>query len=142
MEGRDALGRLYLLKHLYNEAWRQFTRILEVEPRSRKLKSLLQRVRPYLTRRPSELWTAGLTLPIPYIEEAAPDNSSAPKLRVCIGTTPMGRPRARRSLAFRVTSDFSITDAATGPGAAGGARRRDLARALEADEEAADLGRR
>ena len=111
LEGRDALGKVYLLKRLYNEAWRQFTRLLEAEPRSKRLKSLLRKVRPLLSRKPPQIGPAGPRPPIPYLEEAAADNSGAPKLRVGIGTSALGRPRARRDLAFSVSSDFEIADA-------------------------------
>ena len=114
LEGREALGKVYLLKRLYNEAWRQFMRLQDAEPRSRRLRSLLQKIRPFLSRNPPQVWPTGLHLPIPYLEEAAADNARVPKLRVGIGTSALGRPRARRDLSFSVSSEFKIADAATG----------------------------
>ena len=112
-EGREALGRLYLRLRDYNEAWKQFNRILDAEPKNKKFLNLAEKVQPLLTRRPAQLRPSGLYLPIPYLTPSEP-GPLVPMIRVGIGTTPMGKPRPRQQLTFKVTTDFEVYDAQTG----------------------------
>lgn len=113
-EGRDALGRTLVRRRSYNDAWKQFSKFLDAEPRSKRVQNLLSKVQPLLTRRPSELRPTGLHLPMPYIVESPPAGAAEPAIRVGIGTNALGKPRARQSLLFRVSGEFDVTDAATG----------------------------
>ncbi len=114
IEGKDALGRALLRARGYNDAWRQFSKFLDSEPRNKRVQALLAEVQPLLTKRPSEIRPAGLHLPMPYIVDSPPGGAAVPLIRVGIGTNALGKPRARRSVSFRVSRDFELLDAETG----------------------------
>lgn len=112
MEAREALARAYLRRRSFNEAWRQFTRILSADPNNSRIKGLIAKVQPLITPH-HEPGAEGLHLPAPYLADS-PTAARVPILRVGIGTSPMGKPRARAALALSATSDFVIEDAASG----------------------------
>ncbi|MBI3551389.1 MAG: SpoIID/LytB domain-containing protein [Elusimicrobia bacterium] len=114
VEAREALGRVYLRRRDYNDAWRQFSKVLDAEPHSKRVQLLVDRVAPYLTRRPSELRPTGLHKPIPYIVESPAGGPKVPLIRVGIGTNAVGKPRPRQSVSFKITEAFDVADAATG----------------------------
>src|SRR5437588_15019 len=44
VEGREALGRVELRRRDYNAAWRQFSKVLDAEPHSKRVQLLVDRV--------------------------------------------------------------------------------------------------
>mgnify|MGYP001571684089 FL=1 len=113
MEGRDALGRAYLRNRSFNEAWRQFSRILIAEPRNQRIRAALDKLRPLLARKTAEPVT-GLHLPAPYLVPSDPGGKSVPSLRVGVGTTGMGKVRARESVGLSATTPYTVLNGKTG----------------------------
>ncbi len=114
VEAREALGRVHLRRRNYNEAWRQFSKVLDAEAHSKRIQRLVDHVLPRLTRRPSQIRPAGLHKPIDYIVESPSGGTAVPLIRVGIGANGLGKARARQSATFRATQDFEIIDSATG----------------------------
>ena len=114
LEARQTLGRLYLRARRYNEAFRQFAKVLEADPRNPDMAALLAKAQPLLVRAPTSDRPEGLHGPISEVASSPAFPAGIPVLRVGIGTTPLGRPRARQSTAFSSTTDFIISDAKTG----------------------------
>ena len=109
-EARDASGRVHLKLKNFNEAWKQFSKILDVEPRRKGLQALLQKLRPLLTRKTSDLRPRAARSAEPYLD-GSQSQGIIPILRVGIGTNAMGKPTARQFLTFQVNGSFSIVDA-------------------------------
>ncbi|MFA6002731.1 MAG: SpoIID/LytB domain-containing protein [Elusimicrobiota bacterium] len=114
LEARQALGRLYLRMRSLNDAFKQFSRILESEPHNAEVLSLLAKLQPLLPRKEGPQPGRGLRPPIAAVAASAAFPAAVPVLRIGIGTTPMGHPRARQALAFSATSDFTLSEAQTG----------------------------
>ena len=121
-EGREALGQAHLRESRFNEAWRQFSRILDADPRNKRFRALIEKLRPRLTKNPSEIRPSS-TREAPDWGQADEGKGSLPILRVGIGTTPMGRPLPRQLVTFSPRTSFWLADARTGrrliPGKAG-----------------------
>ncbi|MCX5794162.1 MAG: SpoIID/LytB domain-containing protein [Elusimicrobia bacterium] len=112
LEARQALGRLYLRARRFNEAFRQFAKALEADPHNPELAALLAKVQPLLSPEGARL--DGVRSPVAAVAPSTAFPKGVPVLRIGIGTTPLGRPRARRSVAFSATTDFILSDAKTG----------------------------
>ncbi len=112
LEARQALGRLYLRARRFSEAFRQFAKVLEADPHNPEFAALLAKVQPLLSPASSPL--GSVRSPVTAVAPSAASLKGVPVLRIGIGTTPLGRPRARRSVAFSATTDFIISDAKTG----------------------------
>lgn len=113
-EGRDFLARAYLRQRSYNEAWAQWARALDAEPHNKRLKGLLQKVQYLLTRSPGDIRRAlQRPPPPPLVAEAGAVQDQVPVIRVGIGTNPLGKPRARQNISFKVNAGFEILDAAS-----------------------------
>lgn len=107
LEARQSLGRAYLQKGAYPEALAQFQRIQRSEPRNPRWDAALQSIsqmRPQgFSIQPSRFYHWLLPLfakPLP--------SEGVPILRIGIGTSPLGRPRKRSTVAFYVTAPFDI----------------------------------
>ncbi|MDD5629887.1 MAG: SpoIID/LytB domain-containing protein [Elusimicrobia bacterium] len=112
VEARQALGRLYLRARRFNEAFRQFARALEADPHNPEYAALLAKVQPLLSAEGARREIVRSPLAAAAPSRAFP--KGVPVLRIGVGTTPLGRPRARRSVAFSATTDFDLTDVKTG----------------------------
>jgi SpoIID/LytB domain protein len=112
LEARQALGRLYLRARRYTEAFRQFAKVLEADPRNPEFAALLVKVQPLLSQESPRI--GGVRSPVTPVAPSTAFPKGIPVLRIGIGTTPLGRPRARRSVAFSATTDFILSDAKTG----------------------------
>ncbi|HAM35649.1 MAG TPA: hypothetical protein DEB40_01355 [Elusimicrobia bacterium] len=112
LEGREALGRLYVRMRNFNEAFRQLSKIRDAEPGNPDIRALLAKVVPLLGHGGA---AREATRPLlPAIVPSEPFAPGVPVLRVGIGTNNRGKPRPRRSLAFSATSDFILVNAKTG----------------------------
>lgn len=113
-EGRESLGRAYLRQRRHNDAWRQFIRALESEPKSRRLRDLALKVQPLLTRRPADLRAGSPPSPVFFLRSPVAAPAAVPVIRVAIGTTPGGQPRLRSQARFLSDADFEAVDASSG----------------------------
>ena len=111
LEGRQALGRLYLRLRDFKEANRQFVRLHDADPRNAEVGAVLAKLQPLLTRSESPQRPEGLYQALPSVAASPAFPPGIPVLRVGVGTSPMGHPRARESLAFSASSDFTLSDA-------------------------------
>jgi len=113
VEARYALGRFYLRNSRFQEAARQFSRVLEAEPENRGIRALFGKVRT--------LWTPPRERPAPAAVPAAfqpaqilrPPPEGAPALRIGVGTSPLGKPEPRKVMYFQCSTLFDIVDAKT-----------------------------
>ncbi len=111
LEARDALGRADLKRRDFNDAWRQFVKILDGEPHNRRYISLVNRLTPRLTRRAVSALVSHLhARPAPVVPLPV-DAPGVPLVRVGLGTDFLGRPKKRQSLSFKSSCVFSIADA-------------------------------
>jgi SpoIID/LytB domain protein len=108
-EGRAPLSREYVKLKRYDEAWRQLQRLYDAEPGRRLTRALLDGVRPMLSRAAS----AGAPASGPVAAPSSESESDAkiPKIRVGIGTTALGHPRARTSVTVRGAGAWRMFDA-------------------------------
>lgn len=113
LEGREALGRAQLRGKNFNEAWKHFSKIMDVEPRLKRLQNLIQKVRPLLTKKISDIRPSLQNPAQPYLVESN-DQGGTPLLRVGIGTNSMGKPMPRPLVSFDVNGPFSIVDPKSG----------------------------
>ncbi|MBI4375940.1 MAG: SpoIID/LytB domain-containing protein [Elusimicrobia bacterium] len=111
-EGRDLLAKAYLRSRNYREAWDQWSKALDAEPKSRRLRSLLYKVQALLRHAPEQMKRRPPPPPVPLETESAP--GQVPVLRVGVGTDPLGKIRARSSASFKVNTDFELVDPKTG----------------------------
>ncbi len=115
-EGRGTLARSYLRQRRYNEAWKHLQKLVEADPGSRLARAMLKKVRPLLTRSAAAAPAPGAD-PLPATGPACatePENGNVPMLRVGISSTPMGRPRPRRSATVRGNGAWRALDPKTG----------------------------
>jgi SpoIID/LytB domain protein len=114
-EGRATLSRSYLRQRRYNEAWKHLQKLVEADPGSKLARAMLNKVRPLLTR-------SGET-PAPAINGVPSDASmpetesmegKVPLLRIGVSSSPMGRPRARRSATVRGNGAWKALDPKSG----------------------------
>ncbi|HAH07698.1 MAG TPA: hypothetical protein DCM05_14440 [Elusimicrobia bacterium] len=113
---RYQLSRSYLRSKRFYEAWKQVTHLLNVDPRSSKFRKMLSGVSQKAidrTKPEPEERAKGNGKREP-LEPPVPPKGRLPVLRVGLGTNALGKPLARRDLAFRCTTGFSVLDAATG----------------------------
>ncbi|MDD5658142.1 MAG: tetratricopeptide repeat protein, partial [Elusimicrobia bacterium] len=92
LEGRQALGRLQLRLRDFNDAYRQFARIHDSEPRNAEIGAVLSKLQPLLARARAPR-REGLRPILPAAADSPAFPPGVPVLRIGIGTTPMGRPR-------------------------------------------------
>jgi SpoIID/LytB domain protein len=112
LEARQALGRLYLREKRFDDAFRQFSRVLAYDPRNAEMASLLAKVQPLVSEQGARL--EPVRKPIGAVAASPVFPKGVPALRIGIATTPLGRPRARLAAAFSATTDFALKDAKTG----------------------------
>ncbi|MDD5656250.1 MAG: SpoIID/LytB domain-containing protein, partial [Elusimicrobia bacterium] len=103
----------------FNDAYRQFARIHDSEPRNAEIGAVLSKLQPLLARARAPR-REGLRPILPAAADSPAFPPGVPVLRIGIGTTPMGRPRARQSLSFSATTDFTLADARGGKAFASG----------------------
>ena len=116
-EGRVTLSRSYLRQRRYNEAWRHLQKLVEADPGSKLARAMLNKVRPLLTRSadgtPASAMDAGPATDAPSYETESWDGK-VPSLRVGVSSSPMGRPRERRSATVRGNGAWRALDPKTG----------------------------
>ena len=107
------LGPLYSKMKRYNEAWRQYAKILYVDPRHKKARAAQKRLRSRITKDPEQI--------IPPVRQktilpvsAAKKDPRIPIIRVAIGTTSRGRPAPKSAVAFKSDGPFDVLDPETG----------------------------
>jgi SpoIID/LytB domain protein len=113
LEARQALGRLYLRARRFNEAFRQFAKVLDADPHNQEFAALLAKVHSLLSPGGGPRLDS-VRSPLAMVALSSSSANGVPLLRVGIDTTALGRPRARRSVAFSATTDFTLNDAKTG----------------------------
>lgn len=113
LEARDALGRLDVKRRNYSDAYRQFTRILDSEPRNKKLLAIASKVFS-LAAHHGGLSFERTPKPPPLDVAASPAGLNVPVIRVGIGTDALGHPRKRELVAFKCNAAFRIVDEARG----------------------------
>ena len=106
-EIRLPLGAVMKRRKEVNEAWVQYAKVVELEPRNRAAGRAKSELDQSITKKPEEL------IPVVRIAqarqvEAAPGRAAAPSLRVAIGTTPSGKPVPLASVAVRSSGAFTV----------------------------------
>lgn len=112
-EARLHFARLYKRIGRFDQAWRQYAKVLLIDPRHREagrnekaLGRLLGRSTEDIVRKPAP---AQLKIPHP-----SSGRRKMPLILVGIGTSALGRPVLRKALAFRCTGPFRVIDPETG----------------------------
>jgi SpoIID/LytB domain protein len=113
-EGRDPLTRAYIRAKRYNDAWRQLSRLAEAEPSGRLTRALMERIRPLLTGASDPKPAAPEKPPVPTPGTESEKVGTIPFLRIGIGTTAMGKPRARVSVTVRGSGVWRAFDPKSG----------------------------
>ncbi len=113
-EGRGPLTQAYLRLKRYNEAMRQLLRMADAEPGSKLTRSMIEKIRPMMTRsaEPRPVTPAFVGAPAPRADTEV--EGAAPLLRVGIAASPMGRVRARRSAGVKSAGSWKALDPKTG----------------------------
>lgn len=111
-ETRLWLGPLYSKLRRFNDAWRQFTKVLQVAPHNtlaRRQKRLLAK---RITKKPSQILPSRkLKRHLPVV---AARRTIGPVLRIGVGTTVRGSPAPKKIVAFMCSGEFEIIDPETG----------------------------
>jgi len=114
-EGRGTLARSYLRQRRYNDAWKHLVKLVEADPGSKLARAMLNKVRPLLTRSSDAPGTVAVEqAPAGPAYQTEPWGGRMPSLRVGVSSSPMGRPRARRSATIRGNGPWRALDPATG----------------------------
>lgn len=114
-EARGPLTQAYLRLRRYNEAMRHLLRMADAEPGSKLTRTLIERIRPMLSRPPEprpEPGGAPVFAPPPRADSEP--RGRAPALRVGIASTPLGRVPARRSASVLSGGSWKALDPKTG----------------------------
>jgi|GEM_PF-266276 len=111
-EGRVPLGGAYLKLKRYDDAWKQVKRLAEAEPSLRVTRALTDRARSAFTPPPEKRAPELAIVPAP--ASASETAAKIPLIRVGIGTSALGRPRARASVTVRGSGAWRATDPETG----------------------------
>ncbi len=112
IECREGLALAQLRAQNYGEARRHLTRVLELAPTHRRVMAQLERLRHVAQRLVSPTG--------PIAEAVAPAATEplgagrVPRLRIGVGTNPMGKPAPRSTLSFSVSAPFWLLDARRG----------------------------
>ena len=111
MEARLRLGTLFRRLRRFNDAWRQFAKVLSADSKNPVARRESADLRTRLTRTPEEINpTRPLKAFAPLKAAAA---ARAPLLRVAIGTTATGLPAPRPEVAFLADGPFELYDPGT-----------------------------
>lgn len=113
-EARQALGRAYLRVRRFNEACKQFRKVLDSDPHNPEMQTLIRYVQPLLSRTDTKASGEGKRPILSIFSPSEPATGRVPLIRAGIGTNAMGKPRARQTIAFSATTDFTLADAKTG----------------------------
>ncbi|MBI4377384.1 MAG: SpoIID/LytB domain-containing protein [Elusimicrobia bacterium] len=112
-EARLPLANLYKRMGRFYQAWRQYAKVLLLDPRhqqaGRNEEALGRRV-----GRSAEDVVPKLTLAELKVPHPSADRRKMPLIRVGIGTSALGRPVFRKALALRCTGPFRVIDPETG----------------------------
>lgn len=107
------LGPLYQKLHRYNDAWRQYAKVLYVSPRHANAQKQKKKLASHITRAPEKI--------IPPVRQEnhvpiqlSPGDPKMPIMRVAVGTTVRGRPAAKKIIAFICDGPFEVIDPETG----------------------------
>ncbi|MFH2202148.1 MAG: SpoIID/LytB domain-containing protein [Elusimicrobiota bacterium] len=122
-EVRLWLGPLYKSLHHYNDAWRQYAKVLFVSPRHDGAAIEKKHLAALITRQPQEIIPSVKLkhhLPI----WTAKEHRKMPVIRVAIGTTAQGNPAAKKTVAFTCDGPFEVFDPETGKTLAVGPARQ------------------
>ncbi len=113
-EGRDPLMRAYLRQKRYNDAWRQMSRLAEVEPNGRFTRAMMDKIRPLVLASAEALKGPTGRSPITAPDVDSETDRGIPVIRVGIATTPLGKPRPRVSVTVRGSRPWITVDPKTG----------------------------
>ncbi len=116
-EGRGTLARSYLRQQRYNEAWKHLQKLVEADPGSKLARAMLKKVRPLLARSADAAPAPGAAGPLPAAGPAdatEPEGGKVPRLRIGVSSTPMGRPRPRRSATVHGSGAWKALDPKSG----------------------------
>ncbi len=112
-EGRATLSRSYLRQRRYNDAWRHLQKLVEADPGSKLARTMLNKVRPLLTRTAETPATATVAVELPP-SETEPWDGKVPVVRIGVSSTQMGRPRPRQRATIRGNGPWKAVDPTTG----------------------------
>ena len=118
-EARLPLAGLYEEGRRFDEAWRQYAKLAQVDPLNRPAAAAKARLLPLLSKKPEELLPARKLKSFTGVKPA-PGRREMLELRVGIGTTSGGKPQYRRSVSFRASGAFSVYETAGGKELASG----------------------
>jgi stage II sporulation protein D len=112
-EVRQWLGPMYTKLKRFNDAWRQYTRILNVSPKDKIARAQRTMLARRITKKPSQLIRRKKLkkhLPLQVSEGAV----KMPLIRVGVGTTASGKPAHKKEIAFVCSGAFDLIDPETG----------------------------
>jgi SpoIID/LytB domain protein len=112
-EARLSMAQLLIKLGHFNEAWKQFSRVLDVAPRDRSVRERMRRLQGSITRSPEELAPTRKLKEFLAVKPARAE-AGMPVLRVAVGTTARGTPAPKAELAFLCSGGFEITDPDSG----------------------------
>ncbi len=113
VEIRPLLAALFEKQKQADEAWRQYAKIVQVDPKNRAAREGKERVAPLLSKKPEEI------IPPKRIARhssvsPAPAWERNPVLRIGIGTSAGGNVSPRKAVTFRTAAPFTLLDAGSG----------------------------
>jgi SpoIID/LytB domain protein len=113
VEGRPRLAQIYENQNRMDDAWKQYSKIVAMDPSHKLAVEKKQSLLALLTKKPEEI------LEVKKIREfarvsPAPSREESPEIRVAIGTTAGGKPVYKKRLDFRVSGPFALVDPKSG----------------------------
>lgn len=123
VEIRPSLARLAEGRGDGDEAWRQWDRLLAVDPGNPAARAASARLKPLLTKTPEEI-VPSHRIPVPSGVALSTEAWTGPVLRVGLAVDGRGRPQPLKKAAFRTSAPFVLVDGAGKTLAEGAASER------------------
>jgi len=112
-EARLPLAALFEETGEWAEAWKQYTRALNMDPANREADRRRAAILDRLTENPKKILSPR-AVEKPTAVEPAADGVVIPELKVGLGASPNGKPGDARAVHFRASAPFQLKNASTG----------------------------